>query len=165
MLPVTVRGVEPALQGRNLAIGGESLRVTGSDGQVAEWLRTVAHADDYASHEIKHGKDATTINDTGSASILSGQGNPVTFGLPGNDRPFEVVGIPLRKTGFYVVELGQPDPWPGAARAQQARYVATAALVTNMAVHFKWGRGRSLAWVTTLDTGQPVCRRQCQHHR
>ncbi len=36
------------------------------------------------------------------------------------------------------------------------RYVASAALVTNMAVHFKWGRERSLAWVTQLDTGKPV---------
>ncbi|WP_340054737.1 hypothetical protein, partial [Pseudomonas sp. JAI120] len=31
-----------------------------------------------------------------------------------------------------------------------------AALVTNMSVHFKWGRARSLAWVTALDTGKPV---------
>ncbi|PZR48274.1 MAG: hypothetical protein DI537_59070, partial [Stutzerimonas stutzeri] len=30
------------------------------------------------------------------------------------------------------------------------------ALVTNMSVHFKWGRGASLAWVTALDTGKPV---------
>src|SRR3546814_7780314 len=36
------------------------------------------------------------------------------------------------------------------------RYVATAALVTNMTVHFKWGRDRSLVWVTALDTGTPV---------
>ena len=32
----------------------------------------------------------------------------------------------------------------------------TAALVTNLAVHFKWGRESSLAWVTTLDEAQPV---------
>ncbi|MDB5686962.1 MAG: alpha-2-macroglobulin, partial [Rhizorhabdus sp.] len=29
-------------------------------------------------------------------------------------------------------------------------------LVTNMAVHFKWGRGASLAWVTALDSAAPV---------
>jgi len=35
-------------------------------------------------------------------------------------------------------------------------YVPTAALVTNLAVHFKWGRESSLAWVTTLDAGRPA---------
>jgi uncharacterized protein YfaS (alpha-2-macroglobulin family) len=35
-------------------------------------------------------------------------------------------------------------------------YVPTAALVTNLGVHWKWGRERSLAWVTALDSGRPV---------
>ena len=45
------------------------------------------------------------------------------------------------------------------------RYVATAALVTNMAVHFKWGRETSLAWVTALDSGKPVAERRGADHR
>ena len=35
-------------------------------------------------------------------------------------------------------------------------YVRTSALVTNLGVHFKLGRENALAWVTTLDKGQPV---------
>ena len=35
-------------------------------------------------------------------------------------------------------------------------YVPTAVLVTNLSVHFKWGRESSVVWVTTLDTGEPV---------
>jgi uncharacterized protein YfaS (alpha-2-macroglobulin family) len=35
-------------------------------------------------------------------------------------------------------------------------YVRTSALVTNLGVHFKLGRENSMAWVTTLDKGQPV---------
>ena len=35
-------------------------------------------------------------------------------------------------------------------------YVPTAALVTNLAAHFKWGRESSLVWVTSLDKGVPV---------
>ena len=34
--------------------------------------------------------------------------------------------------------------------------VRTSALVTNLGVHFKLGRENALAWVTTLDKGQPV---------
>ena len=35
-------------------------------------------------------------------------------------------------------------------------YVRTSALVTNLGVHFKLGRENAMAWVTTLDKGQPV---------
>ncbi|MGH8679688.1 MAG: MG2 domain-containing protein, partial [Burkholderiales bacterium] len=39
-------------------------------------------------------------------------------------------------------------------------YVQSAALVTNLAVHFKWGRESSLVWVTALDSGAPVAKAQ-----
>ena len=38
----------------------------------------------------------------------------------------------------------------------QPRYVSTAALVTNLSVHFKWGRESSRVWVTRLDDATPV---------
>jgi uncharacterized protein YfaS (alpha-2-macroglobulin family) len=157
VLPVTVRNVEPALQGNNLAIGGQSLRVDSSDGDIAKWLRTVDSADDNASHEVKQGKTSITINDTGSKPILTGgAGSPLKLGLPGKGKDFEVVGIPLAKPGFYVVELASPVLGEALLGRKTPRYVASAALVTNMAVHFKWGREKSLAWVTQLDTGKPV---------
>ena len=160
ILPVTVRNVEPALQGRNLGIAGQSLRVDGSDGDVAKWLRIVAKADDYKSHEIQRGKETVRINDTGSRPILTGAsmsaGTPFKLGLPGMGKDFEVVGVPLAKPGFYVVELASPVLGQALLGRNAPRYVASAALVTNMAVHFKWGRERSLAWVTALDSGKPV---------
>ena len=156
-LPVTVRNVEEALQGNNLGISGQSLRVAGSDGEIAKWLRTVDSADDYASHEIKHGKETVSVNDTGSKPILTGgTGSPFKVGLPGKGKDFEVVGIPLAKPGFYVVELASPVLGQALLGRKAPRYVASAALVTNMAVHFKWGREKSLAWVTQLDSGKPV---------
>src|SRR3546814_11132700 len=97
VLPVTVRNVEPALQGRNRAINGQRLRVDGSDGEIAEWLRKVDHADDYKSHEEKRGDESVRINDTGSAPILTGDtGNPITLALPAKGKTFEVVGMPLK---------------------------------------------------------------------
>ena len=159
VLPVTVRNVEPALQGRNLGIGGRSLRVEGSDGKIAEWLRTVDGADDDDVDEVKNRKGDVIrrINNTGARSILpGGQGAGMRIGLPGKGRDFEVVGIPLGKPGFYVVELASPVLGQALLGRRAPRYVASAALVTNMAVHFKWGRERSLAWVTSLDTGKPV---------
>ncbi|HAM50991.1 MAG TPA: alpha-2-macroglobulin, partial [Nitrospiraceae bacterium] len=76
--------------------------------------------------------------------------------MPTSEKSFDVIGIPLKKPGFYIVEveslllgkslLGKPAPM----------YVASAALVSNMAVHFKWGRESSLIWVTSLDKAEPV---------
>ena len=35
-------------------------------------------------------------------------------------------------------------------------YVPTAALVTNLSVHFKQGAANSLVWVTALEDARPV---------
>jgi hypothetical protein len=82
---------------------------------------------------------------------------------PGGARAFEVVGIPLKQPGFYVVELASPklgaallaDP---QSKAKPIYHVSAGALVTNLAVHFKHGRESSLVWVTALDSGEPVAR-------
>ncbi len=163
VLPVTVRNVEPALQGKALPIGGRTLKVGDSDAAVAEWLRTVDDADDDNVEEVKRGDEVIRrINHTGDRSILGNQGAAMSIGLPGKGRDFEVVGIPLGKPGFYVVELASPALGRALLGRNAPRYVATAALVTNMAVHFKWGRERSLAWVTSLDTGKPVANASVQ---
>jgi len=159
VLPVTVRNVEPGLAQRRLPIGGRALRVAGSDGDVARWLRTVDKAGENNSEEVTNadGEVVRTINHTGDRSILpAGQGTGLTLALPGKGRDFEVVGIPLAKPGFYVVELASPVLGRALLGRETPRYVSTAALVTNLSVHFKWGRERSLAWVTALDTGKPV---------
>src|SRR3569623_383904 len=151
VLPVTVRNVEPALQGIRRDLAGQTLRVGDSDAQVAEWLHTVGHSDDADSHEEAHGKEKITINDPGSRPILAaGQGSGMTVGLPGKGKDFEVVGVPLGKPGFYVVEFASPVLGQALLGRKAPRYVASAALVTNMAVHFKRGREKSLAWVTRL---------------
>ncbi|WP_296217851.1 alpha-2-macroglobulin [uncultured Sphingomonas sp.] len=157
VLPVTVRNVEPELQGRGVAVSGDSLRVTGGDGEIARWLRAVATADETDIETVERGSETIRINHTGEKSILpAGAGSPITVTLPGKGKEFEVVGIPLTKPGFYVVELASPVLGRALLGRDQTRYVATAALVTNMAVHFKWGEERSLAWVTQLSDGKPA---------
>ncbi len=117
--------------------------------QVIEWLRLVAAA----------GR---------RRSVFKGAEGLKEFGLPkpGGQKAFEVVGILLREPGFYIVELesrilGSSLLGTGAIDAQgifqkNPLFVPTAALVTNLAVHFKKGRESSLAWVTTLDKAEPV---------
>ncbi|MEM5287985.1 MG2 domain-containing protein [Paraburkholderia sabiae] len=98
--------------------------------------------------------------DVRSLSLLAGQKNVETLALPKADpktlRPFEVVGVPVTKPGFYVIELASPALGASLLGKQAPMYVRTAVLVTNLGVHFKQGRENSVVWVTTLDKGQPV---------
>ena len=156
VLPVTVRAVEPQLAQRIASVGGASLKVDGSDGQVADWLRKLDDADDSDFRQEGPKGKTVTVNYTGTKSLLDGQGRALKLGLPGAGKDFEVIGIPLTKPGFYVVELASPVLGNALLGRQATRFVAAGALVTNMAVHFKWGRESSLAWVTALDSGKPV---------
>ncbi len=156
VLPVTVRAVEPQLAQRINAIKGDMLRVDTGDGEVARWLREIEEASESSSENRKIGTETVSVNTTGTRSILRGAGADMKMALPGSGKDFEVIGIPLTQPGFYVVELASPTLGKALLDRDVTRYVAAGALVTNMAVHFKWGHDRSLAWVTSLDTAKPV---------
>jgi hypothetical protein len=120
--------------------------VPGKDAEILAWLRKVERA--YRYHEGPYNL---------SASILSsGSGTQaISIPRPAGDNAFEVVGIPLPRPGFYVVELESARL--GTSLLQKApMYIPNATLVTNLAAHFKKGRESSAVWVTALDSGAPV---------
>jgi alpha-2-macroglobulin len=158
LLPVTVRAIEAKLEQNVRAINGDMLKVDATDGEVAKWLRDVDTAGDSDFRDESRGKETVSINYTGTRSLLKGAGTAISLSPPGGGKAFEVVGIPLRQPGFYVVELASPILGKALLGRSTTRYVATSALVTNMAVHFKWGREGSLAWVTALDSADPVAK-------
>src|SRR5205085_1974011 len=139
--------------------GGAAARIDGDDFAIAQWIRKVAAAqrDDIREEGPKDHK--RSVNHTGDKPLLDGKAGPVQrmqLALPGKGKQFEVIGMPLSKPGFYVVELASPILGRALMGRPATRYVNAAALVTNLSVHFKWGRSGSLAWVTSLDDGQPV---------
>jgi uncharacterized protein YfaS (alpha-2-macroglobulin family) len=180
MLPVTLRSTEglPAGTAEAARAGTVSdLRLT-ADADIIAWLRKVERYDERevdrkaARADVagrlpralpdERGRPRDTV-ESRAVSLLAGKPGVRTLELPqkvpGDPRPFEVVGIPL-DPGFHVVEIASKrlgdallDPGYGADRPLVAR---TSALVTNLAVHFKLGREGSVAWVTSLDQGKPV---------
>lgn len=157
-LPVTVRAVEPQLAGKFTSVAGKAARIADDDAQIADWLRRLDKAgeDDFERIE-KQDAPTVTINHTGEKPLLaSGQGSALKLDLPGKGKAFEVVGVPLGGKGFHVVELASPALGNALLGRNVPRYVSAGALVTNMAVHFKWGREASLVWVTALDSAKPV---------
>lgn len=158
VLPVTVRGVEPELDQGVKGIGGAAARIEANDMEIADWVRRVQDAQHDDIRNEGTDENPRDVNYTGTRSLLAGAegASRMKLALPGKGREFEVVGVPLVEPGFYVVELASPELGRVLLGRQATRYVAAAALVTDMAVHFKWGRAASLAWVTSLDKGRPV---------
>jgi uncharacterized protein YfaS (alpha-2-macroglobulin family) len=167
-LPVTLRNVEPEVKARVLKMDREALRkskaptLTGTvSGKIARvpvrkgqdvlyWLDLVTRR-----HEewATPGHRETSIFGAGKKAMKT---KAFTVPKPGGGHSFEVVGIPLPDPGFYVIELESRLLGKALLGKPKPMFVSALALVTNLSVHFKWGRESSLAWVTTLDQGRPV---------
>ncbi len=150
VLPVTLRNLEPAVASKMLKVGKKVSSVEGMTGRlhregtadekkIIEWLRRVASAER-------------------RQTLFKGEKEIKKFSVPkpGGSKAFEVVGIPLRMPGFYVVEMESRVLGASLLGERKPFYVPTTALVTNLSAHFKWGRESSLVWVTSLDKAEPV---------
>lgn len=150
ILPVTLRNLEPEVKAKMLKVGeeegilgkvvGKFFSVQPEKGESLQaWLRKVASA----SRERSIFGDGKGVKD-------------FKVPKPMGAHAFEVVGIPFKKPGLYVVELESTLLGNSLLGSPKPMYVPTAVLVTNLSIHFKWGRESSLVWVTALDTGEPV---------
>lgn len=159
-LPVTVRNVEATLKAAlvdarssiprpTLDITGRVVRLDEEDARLLEWMRRVRST---GFVEGAAPGERSLLGDTAAV----GTTQPIEIPRPAGEKSFEVIGIPLPKPGFYVVEIASPRLGRVLNESAKPYHVASAALVTDMAVHFKHGRESSLAWVTRLADGKPV---------
>ncbi len=159
VLPVTLRAVETRLEGaKTVPLTGRAM-VVPTDGQVAEWLRRLDAVEEATSIEepIAGSRDTRTVVTTRQTPLLRANAPVKAFRLDRTDaRAMEVVGIPLTTKGFHVVEIASPALGAALLGPGKTRYVAAGALVTDMSVHFLWGRGTSLVWVTRLADATSV---------
>jgi uncharacterized protein YfaS (alpha-2-macroglobulin family) len=161
VLPVTLRAVEPLVSGQAAVtppLSGNALRLSADDKAIADWLRRVQRGMEQRGDWVRGADGQRWEERTGDTSVFGDGARTMSFRLPKPEgaRAFEVVGIPLKNPGFYVVELASPILGEALMAKGKVRHVATAALVTDMAVHFKWGREGSGVWVTGLRDGRPV---------
>lgn len=160
VLPVTVRNIEPRLKTRMLQINNDASPVQEIKGsiknippdeeeEIIEWMKKLASA--------KREKSIFETEKSQKPSQHIGS-NIKELDIPKLDgsKSFEVVGIPFKEPGFYIVELESNILGISLLAEEKPLYVPAGALVTNLAAHFKWGRESSLVWVTTLDEAVPV---------
>ncbi|MDC8760067.1 Ig-like domain-containing alpha-2-macroglobulin family protein [Janthinobacterium fluminis] len=157
LLPVTVRNVEASLAAKvsGADVNGNMLRLSDDqDKAIIDWLKRLSGGE-YWQPGAQYGEEM-------GKPVLAGHANTRSFALPkpNGKRAFEVIGIPLQKPGFYVVELASPRLGAVLLPKPRTAYIHTAALVTNLAAHFKHGAQSSLVWVTSLDKGAPVAKAQ-----
>ncbi len=158
VLPVTLRNVEARLgmKERRLTKDAEVISTMQALARFNRQTKTVKRMRDGKLEEFEDSYYAREL------SFLAGQPGVTRRELPkpGGSGEFEVLGIPLTKPGYHVVEI--ESLMLGAAllggdkSVPRPMYVRSAALVTNMAVHFKRGVDNALVWVTALDSGKPV---------
>ncbi|WP_313669687.1 alpha-2-macroglobulin family protein [Sandarakinorhabdus sp.] len=157
VLPVTLRGVESPLPASMLALPTRSITTT-NDADIAGWLRQLERAEErtFRSEPLSDGGNRS-IETTRSQPLIPASQLARRFTVArAKDGAMQVVGIPLKTRGFHVVEIASPLLGNALLGPGNVRHVATGALVTNMAVHFQWGDGASLAWVTRLSDATPV---------
>jgi len=149
VLPVTLRRIEPEAlpTGTSIDLAGSSADLASPDAvDTLAWLRASAGSD-WGWRES-------------SIFLRGGRGSQQRerFALPlaASEDATEVVGIPLAGPGLHVVEIESRALGLAHLGADRPMYASAVALVTNLSVHFKWGRESSLAWVTSLDRGRPV---------
>jgi len=148
LLPVTVRNVEARLA--TAVRSGASLRIE-REQDVMTWLAKINTGGNSPWHQSEGSLRRSLLGPRAEGRI-----ERFALPKPGGRRAFEVIGIPLKKPGFYVVEIASPLLGKALNPDDRTAYVRTAALVTNMAAHLKRGAESSLVWVTSLDKGRPV---------
>jgi uncharacterized protein YfaS (alpha-2-macroglobulin family) len=142
--------------------GGYSRVADGDVMTMLDWMKRLRKMESDRWHYDDNKKEDVLDYRLGQASIFNEQDRVSRLKVPKPEgaRAFEVVGIPLKKPGFYMVELASPRLGAALLNSRTPYYVQSAALVTNLSVHFKWGRENSLVWVTALDSGIPVPKAQ-----
>ncbi len=167
VVPVTLRNVEALLPISNLQMPAENAhrfaeqRLT-NDSDVIAAIKALAKFEQQTKrYKIGQGKEASDYDDPYYArelSFLKGKAGIASRELPkpGGSAEFEVVGIPLQKPGYHIVEIESRMLGAALLSTPKPMYVRTSALVTNLVVHLKRGKDNALVWVTALDTGKPV---------
>jgi len=169
-LPVTIRSLGTSVSTRELRIapdGGGAAAPAGASKPEATVAGSVLHLPASRSSEILSWlRKVGAANRTTSVFKGAPKGDDVrSVTLPElSGAALQVVGIPLPKPGLYVVEIASQRLGEALLEQKKPLYVPAAALVTDLAVHFEWGKAGSLGWVTHLSNAQPVAEAQVAVH-
>ncbi|WP_026067694.1 alpha-2-macroglobulin family protein [Pusillimonas noertemannii] len=170
-VPLTVRNVEQELLARDLSrpLGTVRDYVPADDEEVLRWYASLQRLDGgrWTRQQIgrildgdEPGEGGDDAIDVRGYSVLHDREGVRTLTLPGggqgNERPLEVIGVPVAQPGFHVLEVESARLGTALLGEERPMFVRSGVLVTNLGVHLKQGRDDVMVWVTSLDGGQVV---------
>ncbi|MBF0443520.1 MAG: hypothetical protein HQK54_16555, partial [Oligoflexales bacterium] len=157
-LPVTLRNIEPELKAR---LGIHEVSGEGLKDALTGRALMLEHPDMRAISALisKAGMERNKSSILSADSVKGMPGSKIrqyTIKRENGREAFEVIGIPLDRTGFYVVEIESRILGKSLFGDDKPFYVRSAVLVTGLAVHLKKGVQSSLVMVTRLSDAVPV---------
>lgn len=138
-MAVTMRRVEKSVQTRFLGLSGNIEAAKFKD--ILSVLNEVSR---------------TPYGETRLTSWKNLSPQKIQIQKPAKAAETEVVGIPLKKKGFYIVEMESPLLGQSLLNKKAPFFVRSAAIVTDMAVHVKYSQNEAWIWVTDLKTAKVV---------
>ncbi len=163
VVPMTLRRIEmPKDSAANASTQAPLAQVrrlnVEDDEEILRWFARLRRA---SNDEGNQG--APERKDSRAQSLLQSLSQAETILLPKpkgeakeGEYPFEVVGMPMPKSGFFVLELESRKLGESLLSTRSSMFVKTSVLVTNLSLHFRQGAENSLVWVITLDKASPV---------
>ncbi|MDP2228155.1 MAG: MG2 domain-containing protein, partial [Moraxellaceae bacterium] len=165
-VPLTVRNLEGGLPKATAGtVQSEarlfSYRLPDNDLELLKWLqRFHKHVDKQSCYNCSQYDEKGRVIDIDprSLSLLAKQPGATVQTLPRAlpAKEFEVIGIPVRASGVYLHEVESRYLGASLMDKPAPMYVPAMSLVTNLGVHFRYGREQAQVWVTTLDKAKPV---------
>ncbi|MBT9494417.1 MAG: alpha-2-macroglobulin, partial [Paucibacter sp.] len=128
----------------------------------SQWQETVTSVDEAGKRRSQvntrylHTREVGLLAQDKSTQLLALPPMQKLSGAEAQARPFEVIGLPLSEPGYHVIEIRSAKLGLALLDKPAPMFVRTGVLVSNLGVHFKWGRENSVVWVTSLDRGRPV---------
>ncbi len=176
-IPLTLRNLEPSVSHESTSAQLMTLRLPDDDVGLINWIKTTetfenrpwrvpAENPDDSQQVTVTTPVKTPHIDPRSESLIKAQAGVETSPLPKQlgAKDFEVIGIPVNKTGVYLHEVESTYLGQSLMMLDKPMYTHSMSLVTDLAVHFKRGRVNSLVWVTSLAHASPIANAHVEVH-
>lgn len=178
LVPLTIRNIEKDFKLKGLAYDAGKVEVLKieDDLEAVRWMKSVSYLDQgkmtlsninryLKGLELNYKETNEAEIDVRNFSLLGEYERAISMDLPSladSKNEAEVIGIPLEKPGFYVLEASSAVLGKNLTLSGESMYVRSTVLVTNLSTHLKCSEQGVMAWVTRLSDGQPVANAQVQ---
>lgn len=178
LVPLTIRNIEKDFKLKGLAYEAGKVAVLNvkNDQEAIRWMGLMDRFESGKMRlsniervlkglDLNYNESTEAEIDVRNFSLLAKHKEVAQMQLPSladSKNEAEVIGIPINKPGFYVLEASSTTLGKNLTETGEPMYVRSTVLVTNLSTHLKCSNAGALVWVTRLNDGQSVKNAQVQ---